>query len=123
MARRGSSKARSVAHEEWIAWKYDGVRSPSSGAWDTDQGDVRSERLLIECKTTGTPEKPSTLPVFIQHLEKVVDEAWSESREGAVALRYYQPASKLADRDGWVDVIVHTVTADADREALCVVAS
>lgn len=118
MAKAGTSKARSMQHEEFIARLYDGMRSPSSGAWDTDQGDVRCERLLIECKTTGTPEKPSTLPVFVQHLEKVAQEAWSEGREPAVALRYFKPDSKLANRDGWVDVIVHTIAADADRELL-----
>lgn len=120
MAKRGSSKARSVQHEEEIARRYDGVRSPSSGAWDTDQGDVRCERLLIECKTTGTPENPSTLPVFVQQLEKVMDEARSEAREGAIALRYYNSDSKLSDRDGWVDIIVHTVSNDADREWIIV---
>jgi hypothetical protein len=116
MARRGSTKDRSEQHENWIAAEYDGVRSPSSGAADTDQGDVRTKTMLIECKTTGTPEKPSRLPVFIQHLEKVCQEAWEEGRDGMVALRYYYPESRLANNDGWVDVVVRQEMTDT---ALC----
>ena len=112
MARRGSSKDRAVIHEEYIARRYDGKRSASSGAADTDQGDVRTSDLLIECKTTGGPGRRRPLPIFVQHLEKVCLEAWEEGREGAVALRYYEPSSKLANRDGWVDVIARTVRAD-----------
>lgn len=120
MAKPGSTKRRSVEHEEFVAHAYYGDRSPSSGASDTDQGDVRTENLLIECKTTGTPEKPAKLPVFIQQLEKVAQEAWSEAREPAIALRYYNADSKLADRDGWVDVTVHLGRNDADREWIIV---
>lgn len=114
MATRGSSKDRSVQHENFIAAEYGGRRSPSSGAAETDQGDVRVEKFLIECKTTGGPEKPSKLPVFIQHLEKVCLEAWDEGRDGMVALRYYCPTSKLANRDGYVDVVVRQELTDAE---------
>ena len=117
MAIRGSAKERSVQHENHIADAYKGKRSPSSGASDTDQGDVRTDTRLIECKTTGGPEKPSRLPTFIQHLEKVCLEAWEEGREGSVALRYYAPESKLAI-NGWIDVIVSTVGNDAFRDLM-----
>lgn len=114
MARRGSSKDRSERHENFIAACYGGKRSPSSGAAETDQGDVRTESMLIECKTTGGPEKPAKLPIFLQHLEKVCLEAWEEGRDGVVALRYYCPTSKLANPDGFVDVIVRQLLTDME---------
>jgi hypothetical protein len=114
MAVRGSNKDRSERHENFIAAEYRGRRSPSSGAAVHDPGDVRTETQLIECKTTGTPEKPSTLPVFIQHLEKVCMEAWEEGRTGVVALRYYAPYSKLASSEGFVDVVVRPLLTDVD---------
>lgn len=112
MAAKGSSKDRSVQHENFIAAEYGGRRSPSSGSAVADPGDVRTDAFLIECKTTGGPEKPSQLPVFVQHLEKVCLEAWEEGRDGMVALRYYQPESKLANPEGYVDVIVRQEMTD-----------
>jgi hypothetical protein len=92
VARRGSTKRRSVDHEDYIARLYNGKRSASSGGADNDNGDVRSETLLIECKMTGGPgEKPKPLPKFVQHLEKVAEEAYLEGREPVVALRYFAP--------------------------------
>jgi hypothetical protein len=114
VAERGTSKERSERHESFVAAAYKGRRSPSSGAAVHDPGDVRTPHQLIECKTTGGPEKPSTLPVFVQHLEKVCLEAWEEGREGAVALRYYAPTSKLANLDGFVNVVVRQLLADVD---------
>jgi hypothetical protein len=96
-----------------------GKRSPSSGAADTDQGDVRADRLLIECKMTGGPNVILTkpLPTFIQQLEKVAEEAYQEGRDPMLALRYYQPESILAGADGWIDVGVMLITDLAEREA------
>lgn len=113
MAARGTSKRRSVDHEDHIAALYGGVRSASSGGADNDQGDVRTPEFLIECKMTGGPgEDPRPLPVFIQHLEKITEEAYSEGREPVLALRYFAPDSILATWDGWVDVVVRRA-ADA----------
>jgi hypothetical protein len=115
MAQRGTSKRYSVEHEDHIANVYGGKRSRSSGAAVTDAGDVRtSDGQLIECKMTGNVLKPSQLPTFVQHLEKVALEAWAENKIPALALRYYQPESKLAARDGWVDLIVRPVTDDLE---------
>lgn len=117
MAKRGTTKRRSVEQESYIAKIYGGVRSASSGAADTDAGDVRCETVLIECKVTGGPgetEKP--LPVFIRHLEKVAEEAYQEGRSPAVALRYYAPDSILSNPHGWVDVMVRPVVDDAELE-------
>lgn len=118
MARRGSSKARSVEQEDWVARLYHGKRSPSSGAADTDAGDVRTPLSLIECKTTGYPgkEPKPQVPRFIRWLEKVVKEAYEEGRSGALALRYYDPDSILATPDGWVDVVVRPIPDDVIRE-------
>jgi len=106
MAKRGTSKRFSVDHEEHIAQLFRGRRSASSGGADNDSGDVRSIEHLIECKTTGSPDKPSRLPTFVHQLEKIADEAWSEGRTPILALRYFNPDSNLSDRDGWIDLLV-----------------
>lgn len=117
MAKRGSVKALSDAHENYIADLLDGVRSKSSGAAEHDAGDVRTPFTLIECKLTGHPGKePKSLPVFVQHLEKVAKEAWEEGKDPMLALRYYKPTSSLARADGWVDLTVRLATDEADRE-------
>lgn len=114
MAVRGSSKERSVRHEDFIARLYGGTRSKSSGAAITDGGDVRTDPHLIECKMTGKPGKPAKLPKFVKDLEKVTEEAFAEGREAFIALRYFNPDSLLADREGFVDVIVRRACDDAE---------
>jgi hypothetical protein len=110
MARRGSSKRLSVEHEEFIARKYGGTRSKSSGGAAHDQGDVRCPTCLIECKASMKAPKK-----LIEEFEKITKEAYSEGKDPALALRYYAPDSILADADGWIDLIVRTV---ADDQAL-----
>lgn len=111
MARRGSTKALSVVQEDKIAALYMGRRSPSSGASDTDQGDVRCPRLLIECKMTmGKP------PAWLKDFEKVTEEAYSEGREPMMAFRFYKPESVLSDQNGYVDLVVRRAADDAERE-------
>lgn len=116
MAPRGSKKALSVEQEEFVAKRYGGKRSKSSGGADHDQGDVRvsSDSTLIECKgqfgeRTGSKPVRSTL---VSQMEKVADEAWSESKEPAIALRYYMPESPLADNYGYVDFMVRLLEDD-----------
>lgn len=118
MAPRGSTKARSVEQEEFVANRYGGKRSNSSGAAAHDQGDVRvlANDLLIECKgqfgtLTGTKPARSTL---VKQMEKIADEAMSESRTPAIALRYYMPDSPLANNYGYVDLVVKLLEDDAD---------
>lgn len=106
MAKRGTTKRFSVDHEEAIALLYAGERSPSSGAAESDAGDVRSETYLIECKMTGAPGEVRAKPKFLKDLEKVWEEATGEGRWPVLALRFFQPDSPLADRDGWVDLSV-----------------
>lgn len=107
MARRGSVKQLSEDHEEWVASRFGGTRSKSSGAAEHDAGDVRSHNLLIECKMTGHPGLvPKRLPAFIKQLEKITHEAWSESRDPVLALRYYAPGHALSGPNGWIDVVV-----------------
>lgn len=102
-----------------MAVLYRGRRSPSSGASDTDAGDVRvvSDETLFECKgkwgeRVGAKPVRSTL---VGQMEKVADEAWSEGREPAIALRFWLPDSPLADRFGWVDLAVRLLNDDARR--------
>jgi hypothetical protein len=127
MATRGSKKALSVEHEEYIAKVYEGIRSPSSGAAVTDSGDVKTKKELFECKLTGAPGKVCDehgeidckeclrTPTLVQHMEKVADEAYEVGKEPAVALRYYAPHSKLAGYGGWVDLTVRLTLDDHGR--------
>lgn len=62
--------------------------------------------------TGGPGETTKKLPVFIQQLEKVTEEAREEGRIPALALRYYAPDSILSNQMGWVDVIVRPIDAD-----------
>jgi hypothetical protein len=113
MATRGSSKALSVDQEDFIARKYGGKRSLSSGASDTDAGDVRTDKYLIECKVTGRPTAPAK-STLLKTFEKIAEEAYEEGREPLVALRFYNPDSILANSDGWVDLVVRRVGEDVE---------
>lgn len=119
MATKGSKKALSVEHEEFVASQYGGKRSESSGAAAHDQGDVRvlDADSLFECKgqfgkRTGSKPVRSTL---VSQMEKIADEAWAESREPVVALRFYMPESPLANNFGFVDLVVRLLSDDAHR--------
>jgi len=113
MATRGSKKWYSIQHEDFIAAKYQGKRSPSSGAAEADAGDVRTESLLFECKMTGHPgQEPKRKATLVSLMEKIADEAWEEGKSPAMAMRWFDPSSKLADRDGWVDFIIRRLGDD-----------
>lgn len=115
MARKGSSKWFSEQQENYIARLFGGVRSPSSGGADTDRGDVRLQSTLIECKHTGSFLKPAkSISVKLSDLEKLADEAWSEGKDFALALRLYAPDSVLSDSSGMVDLVVRMATADVE---------
>jgi hypothetical protein len=128
VAKKGSSKALSVDHEDHIAKSYRGRRSPSSGASDTDAGDVRTQYTLFECKLTGSPGKLCEeheridckdcmkTPTLVRHMEKVAHEAYAEERWPAVALRFYAPHSTLANPQGWVDMTVRMTHEDKYRD-------
>lgn len=113
MAKRGTVKRKSLDQENFVAARYNGRRTPSSGAAITDPGDVRTSQFLIECKCMGEPESAVKRPAFAKDLEKVTEEAWSESRVPMLAIRWYDPESILADREGWCDVIVKRVVDDS----------
>jgi hypothetical protein len=117
VAKRGSTKALSVAHEDWVAWLYRGRRSPSSGGAATDRGDVRCLDHLFECKMTGTYEKPKrSISLKLDDMEKIADEAQQEGKSWAMAIRFYAPGSPVADKDGFVDVTLRPSREDAERE-------
>lgn len=117
MAVKGSKKDLSIEHEEYVAARYGGRRSPSSGAAFTDLGDVRrGVDLLIECKgefgeRTGKKPVRSTL---VSYFEKIADEAWQGDRIPAIALRFFMPDSPLANNLGYVDLIVKLLEDDLD---------
>ena len=107
MAARGSTKWLSQRQEERVARKHGGKKSPSSGGAISDQGDVRTVKELIECKHTGTFDKPAkSISIKLSDLEKIADEAWSEGREPVMALAIYAPDSVLADANGEVNLVV-----------------
>lgn len=119
MARKGSTKQMSVDHEQHIAHLYFGKRSPSSGAAEHDQGDIRTADDLIEAKMTGGPQRPArSIKVELVDVEKIADEAWSEGRQWALALRIYCPDSPVADKAGFVDMMVRPLDDDLLRENL-----
>ena len=112
MAKKGTSKYFSEIHEQFIAARFGGVRSPSSGGHVTDAGDVRvkasdgSVGVLVECKHTGSFEKPAkSITIDLGVLEKICDEAWSEGKTPVLALRMYNPESILSDANGMIDLI------------------
>jgi hypothetical protein len=114
VARRGTVKRESVEHEEYIARHYNGTRTKSSGAVAGDEGDVRTPNSLIECKTTGSPSKPlKKKPVLLDRMEKINDEAQMDARHPLVCQRYYWPESPLANRDGYVDLVIKRLVDDA----------
>jgi len=112
MATRGSIKQLSVEQEDFLASIYNGKRSKSSGAAQHDAGDVRCARILIEAKMTKSVKPPA----WIKDLEKITKEAYEEGREPVLAQRFYKPDSILANRDGWVDVVIRKADEDALRE-------
>jgi hypothetical protein len=118
MAKRGTTKAYSIEQENFVASRYGGTRSPSSGAADNDNGDVRvrADSTLLECKYTGSPSHPlKRKPTILSQFEKIHDEAAHEGRHPALALRFYSPDSPLADYKGWVDLVVRHLGDDVER--------
>lgn len=114
MAPRGSKKQLAVEQEDYVARKYGGRRSASSGAQIHDQGDVRTEHNLFECKGQfgeRTGQKP-VRSVLVSQFEKIADEAYAESRIPGVALRFYLPNSPLANPYGFVDLLVRLMDDD-----------
>lgn len=114
MAIAGTKKALSREHEDHVAKRYSGRRSPSSGAAWTDLGDVRHDGWLIECKgqfgeRAGDNPVRSTL---LNQFEKIADEAAQGDRSPAMALRFYKPESPLADNQGYVDLVVKLLNDD-----------
>lgn len=103
----------SERQEKKVARVYGGTRSPSSGAAETDQGDIRTPDQLIECKHRGTFDKPAaSISLKLSDFEKIFNEAVSEGRETAMVLSLYAPDSILADKDGEVNFTVRLMLDD-----------
>jgi hypothetical protein len=99
-------KEHSKSQEEHIAKELGGRRSPSSGAWLYDDGDVDNEEFIIECKLSGNPDKPSkSISLKLSDFEKVFDEASLNRKTPMMTLRIYNPDSVLADHKGNVDFV------------------
>jgi hypothetical protein len=106
-------------HEDFIAALFSGKRSASSGASIVDKGDVRvtDDQTLMECKYQGDPvTPPKSKSKIVRVLEKIAIEAYEEGKDPALALRYYDPDSTLANKTtGYVDVVVRLAGDDAYR--------
>lgn len=124
MAKRGTTKRYSTDQEKFVAQKYNGVVSPSSGAANNDSGDVRAVRDLIECKMTGTPGKVCskheisdcphcTRSTLLRIFEKIAEEAYLEGKSPVIAQRYWCPDSPLS-HNGWVDLSIRLLEEDAE---------
>lgn len=100
-AARDSKKGISKRHELWVANIFDGKRSASSGASMTDKGDVRTQTHLIECKVTE-----GRIPTMVKQFEKIAQEAYEDNLDPMLCLRFFYPESKLANKNGWVDLTV-----------------
>lgn len=99
-------KEHSVAQENDIANKMSGRRSPSSGAWIYDDGDVDTKDFIVECKLAGNPEKiAKSISIKLEDFEKVFDEASLNRKTPMMALRVHNPNSVLADHKGNVDFV------------------
>lgn len=118
MARRGTSKFRSLEQEHAVGAAYHGYVSPSSGAADTDAGDVRTFNSLIECKTTGHEgeEKRPSLNQILAWLEEITGQAWEEGKAPVVALRIYAKGHPLARPDGQLDLAIMPVDDAGHRD-------
>lgn len=106
-AANDSKKGMSVRHEQWVQKLFGNKarRSRSSGASPTDKGDVRNDLFLIECKMTE-----GRIPTMVRQFEKIAEEAYEDGLTPLLFLRYYYPDSKLASKDGWVDLTVSLST-------------
>lgn len=112
------SKKVSVEQENGIAKRYNGTRSPSSGAAVHDSGDVANKYDLIECKTHVPDSKKKKLPSMkeaLDILEKITKEAIERDKSPVVNFRFYLPEHYLANRKGWVEISVRRTIDDADR--------
>lgn len=63
----------SKKQEDAVAKKFGGARVKNSGATKFDKGDVRLDRLLLECKTRMTPS--ASISIQKEWLEKNSAEA------------------------------------------------
>lgn len=99
-------KEHSKAQEEFVAKITGGRRSPSSGAWIYDDGDVDAEEFIIECKLSGNPDKTAkSISLKLADFEKVFDEASLNRKTPLMALRIHNPDSVLADHKGNIDFV------------------
>lgn len=79
---------------------------------------MRTDTLLIECKHTGTFDKPAkSISIKLADVEKIADEAWSEGKTPVLALGIYAPDSVLSDADGTVNLIVRLEVDDGKGQA------
>ena len=109
MASRGTTKALSVDHENYVARTLGGERTINSGATDRRKGDVDRVRIpyldvMLECKLTGDVVKVAkSISVKLDDLEKLSDEADITGECPMIALRIINPDSPIADDKGNVD--------------------
>lgn len=109
------AKELAKEHEHYIAKRYHGVRSLSSGASDHAKGDVKSrwDGTVFECKTQMRQQHSKSK--LVSQMEKCADEAWEQALDPAVSLRFWDPQSPLADFSGWIYITARLTEDDIDR--------
>lgn len=103
----------SVQQEDYIAKRYNGRRSPSSGAQDVDRGDVRYTVSVeyedfpytAECKAT----KAASISLKKDVWEKIREEAEDQERRPCMFLRFYDETTGES-----LDLVVRDVRDDLE---------
>lgn len=94
MAKKGTTKYKSNLQEKSVAKQFGGKQVIASGALWFAHSDVRSEKYLIECKTTAK----ASFAITQKHWEKIQNEALHDG------LRI--PILNVQLLDGDIDLIV-----------------
>jgi hypothetical protein len=117
MRRPKSTRGLAIEQEDFIANKYGGRRSPSSGANSFDRGDVSYEvftatehsdgfmtKFLAECKVTEAQSFYLKRAVW----EKIAQEALEQGRQPSMFIRF------RSDDGKHLDLVVREVNDDLE---------
>jgi hypothetical protein len=78
------SRKRSRRQEKFLANKFRGQEQPASGAMWHAKGDVKTDRLLFEAKTTGM----RSYSLSVETMDKIAREAIGTNRKPALHIRF-----------------------------------
>ena len=96
---RSQAKKKVNAAEKELAKEMNGWQVPNSGSIDEYKGDVSTDQLLIDLKTT----EMKSITVTLEMLAKISREAREAGRDPALVLQFFNNESNLVS-DKWVVV-------------------